>query len=323
MKEKITIVLTTDDEFADLCSVTIASIKENCSFKYIYEIYILETRLSNDNIDKLQKMSNNHVIVKCIDITEYVDFNKIYETDNYKFEMYYRYYAPLILSCKKMIYLDCDIIVVQDIAKLYNENLENKTIGMVKDYTYYIDNTKTDFNSGVLLINTELFEKQKIREKCLELIKNNIYKFPDQTALNIVCKNNIKTLKTKYNYQVSLAYYHRFKKNIRKKVYKNLFLEEPEIIHFSYITKPYNNIYSKYNKFFWQYAKYTKYYNVLIEKYLKDPYEVIRNSPIEDIYIDLTEEGQVGLKKIFEVLIYQLKYWLLYKIKKGKRHDGF
>lgn len=320
MEKIIPIVLACDNNMADMCSVTISSIIANASEKYTYEIYIFHTRLNKENIQNLECMSKRNVKINCIDIKNYIEFNALYETIDYPYEMYYRFYASLILKYEKIIYLDCDTIAIKDVANLYNENLKSNPIGMVIDFTHYVHCSNKDFNSGVMLINTKLFEDLKIREKCIKLLKENTqYQFPDQTAINITCKDNIKVLGTEYNYQVSLANYHKFKKEIKKKKFKKLFLNEPNIIHFSYITKPYKSIYSVYNKQFWQYAKNSPYYMQLISKYLEDPYKVLRTCQIEDIYIEMVEEGKVGLKKIIEVLLYQIRHWFLYKISRGDK----
>lgn len=319
---KIPIVFSTNNDFADLCSTAIWSIIKNRTKNNFYDIYVFYTRLSKVNIEKIEKCDIDNVKIQCLDVSKYINLNDFYEINNYTYEIYYRFYASKILDYEKIIYLDSDIIVVNDIATLYNEDIKDFPIGVVMDFTHYLDNFNFDFNSGVMLINSKKFENLKIREKCIELIKNNKFNFPDQKALNIVCKDNVFFLKPKYNYQVSLAYYHRFKKQIKKDKFKYLFEDEPLVIHFSYITKPYKNIYSKYNKDFWECAKLTEYYDEMVDKFLKDPYEVLRMSPVEDIYIDMTEEGKVGIKKIFEVFLYQIKYWFLYKIRKGKNEKN-
>lgn len=315
MEKIIPIVFACNDKVADICSVSVASIIQNSNKNNTYNIYIFQTRLSIKNVENLEKMSKENVRIKCVDISKYINFGDFYETQEYPFEMYYRLYAPLILDYNKIIYLDCDTIVVDDIAKLYKENIDNEAVGMVTNFDCYLNTKHIDYNSGVILMNCRNFENMQIREKCKDLLKTNRYKFPDQTALNIAAEGRIKTLGPKYNYQVSLAHYHRFKRVTRKRKYRETFAEEPIVIHFSYITKPYNNIYSKYNNNFWRYAKYTPYCEKLVQRYTENSYEVLLNSPVEDIYIDLTESGKVGLRKIFEVLFYQLKYWAAYKFK--------
>lgn len=323
MQSKVPIVLSCNNNYAALCSVAISSIIENATDKNIYNIYVFYTNLKDENIKKLEILSKDNISVKCVNVEEYLDRDVLYETSEYPIEMYYRYYAPLILDYEKIIYLDCDIIVIDDIKKLYDEDTEGKPICMIRDFKYYINEIYTDFNSGVLVFNTKKFEEQKIREKCLNILRNNTnYRFPDQTAINIVCKENIKELKPLYNYQTNLACYTKFKTKICKKKYKEMFKEKPIIIHFTYITKPYKNIYSEYNKYFWKYAKNTLYYNQLINEYIKDPYEVLKKSPIDEMCIEMAREGEAGLRKIFYIFGCQMKYWTLYKLKKFGKKKG-
>lgn len=319
MPKKIPVVFSCDNDYAPLCSVAISSIIDNATAENLYDIYIFHTRLNKENIDKLEMMSKGNICIKCVNVEQYLDFDILYETSKYPIEMYYRYYAPQILEYEKIIYLDCDTIVIEDIAKLYNEDLENKPIAMIRDFTYYTNEIYTDYNSGVLVFNTKEFEEQKIRQKWLDVLKvNTQYRFPDQTAINIVCKENMKELKPMYNYQTSLACYTKFIRKIHKKKYRDLFTQKPIVIHFSYVTKPYKNIYSEYNKCFWQYAKKTPYYNQLVDEYVSDPYKVLKESPIDEMCIDMAREGKAGLKKIFYIFFNQIKYWFLFKIHDNK-----
>lgn len=316
----IPIVFSVNDKFSKFASVAIQSIIENATIGHKYIIYVFYINLSKSNIDKLESQKNQYVEIKCVNINKYIELKNFYEIGDYTYEIYFRYYIPKILKqYDKIIYLDSDIIIVEDIAKLYYEDIGDKPIAAVTDFEHYMNNKNNDFNSGVLVINTKEFERLQIRKKCIELIKLKKYDFPDQDALNEICKNNVYILNPKYNYQVSLAYYHKFKKNIRKRNFKKLFQEQPIIIHFSYITKPIYNIFSKYNNEFWKYAKNTPYITELLEIYLNNQYEVLRNSPVEDICIDLTEEGRFGIRKIMDIFWYQLKYWFLFKIKTDNR----
>lgn len=316
MKE-IPIVYATNDEFAKLCSVSISSIIENSNKKYKYIIYIFHSRLSKKNIDKLKSLSNNNVIIKVINVSKYIPYSVLYEVVNYTYEIYYRLYATKILNYNKIIYLDCDTILLDDIGKLYKENIKT-SIGIIRDYSSYLRKKDYSFNSGVMLLNKELFEKNKVRDKCIELIKQNKYELPDQDALNEVCKNDKTFLNPKYNYQMHMAYNNVFKRKVlRNKKYSDLFKEKPIIIHYSYLTKPYYSIFSEYNNYFWKYAKKTPYYNELVDIYLTNSYSVIRKSPVEEIYLDMIYEGKYGLKKILYILKYELIYYINYK--RGKK----
>lgn len=316
--QKIPIAFSTNNKFAAFTSVAIESIIQNSNINNEYDIYVFHTRLSDSNIKKLESIKAKNVKVECLNITSYINLDDFYETKDYTYEIYYRYYASYILKYDKIIYLDSDIIVIDDIANLFNENIENHSIAAITDFEHYMHPKNLDFNSGVMIINSKRFEENKIREKCIELIKKRKFKLPDQEALNIICKNDTYRLLPKYNFQLGIAYCYKFKKKVKRKKYKKIFFDKQQIIHFTGITKPTNNIFSKYSKEFWQYAKYSPYYETLLNQYLSDPYEVLKQSPVEDIFIELTEEGKVGLRKIIDILLYELKFWFLYKLRRGK-----
>ena len=49
--------------------------------------------------------------------------------------MYYRIEIPnLFKNIKKMIYLDCDVIVNQDLSKILSYDIENYAIGAPDDF---------------------------------------------------------------------------------------------------------------------------------------------------------------------------------------------
>lgn len=316
----IPIVYATNDSTCDLCSVSIASIIENASKSNVYRIYVFYSRLMKKNRAILENMSTSYVVVRCINIKKYVNYDNLYELERYPYEIYYRFYASMILDFEKIIYLDCDTLILEDIAILFAEELECP-IGAVTDYCYYLGGSNY-FNSGVLLINKKLFELEKIREKCLALIKEGTkrYLFPDQDTLNIICKNHRKILNPKFNYQMHVAYLPSFLERKKTKL-KSEFSCAPVIVHYSYLTKPYQSILSSYNQIFWKYARNTEYFDCLVDKYLNNPYEVLQNSFLPEMYLNEVLKGRVGLSKIIKVFLHSIRYWFLFKIR-GEENEN-
>lgn len=312
----IPIIYSANDSAVDLCSVSIASIIANSSKKNEYHIYIFNSRLSKKNIKLLNGMSTNNVKVNCLDVKKYINYNDIYELERYPYEIYYRMYASMILPYNKLIYLDCDTIVLKDISELFDVDL-NKSIGCVADYCCYTGGDYY-FNSGVLLINSLLFEKNEVRKKCLDLLKDKKFKFPDQDSLNIVCKNDHTQLHPKFNYQIHETYVSRFKFRVKIK-YTELFNFTPNIVHFSYLTKPHKSILSIYNKDFWKFAKMSPYYDQLVDFYVNDPYnDVLKKSFLQESYLGEVFNGNVGLSGIFLVFFKSIVFWILFKIRGDK-----
>ena len=174
-------------------------------------------------------------------------------------------------SVKKVIYLDCDTIVLGSLKKLWRlalysnimaavpEPTVNKSIkekaGLYKDGLYY--------NSGVLLINLSLWRKENIKDKLLAYHQSIRSKclFGDQDALNGVLAYRIKLLPPKYNFFSNYKYwsYKELVKNtpeygiITKEEYK-IAAKHPVIIHFAGDERPWNkgclNYYKKaYDKY--------------------------------------------------------------------------
>ena len=115
----------------------------------------------------------------------------------------------LLPDLDRVLYLDCDIIVRQDLAKLWSEtDLGDNYLGAV--YEAAIEGQAERFralgcdpakyfNSGFLLMNLEQMRKEKVSERLLEACRVPYLEFPDQDALNQVCQGRVLPLSPLYN----------------------------------------------------------------------------------------------------------------------------
>ena len=88
----------------------------------------------------------------------------------------------------KFIYLDADTVINRDISLLFDIDLEDNELGVVKDA--YTLNPKY-FNAGVLLVNFNACKKSALFERAREIVNNKRLLYIDQTALNKVCSKRI------------------------------------------------------------------------------------------------------------------------------------
>ena len=134
----------------------------------------------------------------------------IYTDPRYSEAASFRLLLPEILTgYNKVAYIDCDVIIRQDIGKLYEStDLQNFYLGVV--YEAAIENQaerwkaigcnpKAYFNSGFLLMNLDSMRRNKITEKLIEASKVDYLEFPDQDVLNQVCQGHVLPLSPKYN----------------------------------------------------------------------------------------------------------------------------
>ena len=211
-KKTIPIFFSSDDNYVPFLSVAINSMLENASKDYNYDIIVLNSGLTNENIDRIKKYERENVNIIFEDVKPKIE-NIINELslrlrDYYSISIFYRLFIPsLFKQYSKAIYLDADIVLVDDISKLYNENIEGYLVGGVPDEV--VNNSEVFreysvkaldlepenyFNSGVLLMNLDEFRKEKIEEKFLHILEK--YNFdviaPDQDYLNFLCKGKVK-----------------------------------------------------------------------------------------------------------------------------------
>ena len=97
----------------------------------------------------------------------------------------------------RVLWLDCDTVVIKDISELFDIDLEGNYFGAVEEP----GRSKRPFiyhNTGVLLIDLDALRDGKYKQ----LIKlSNGFKmdFPDQDAVNIACQHEIKEISAIYN----------------------------------------------------------------------------------------------------------------------------
>lgn len=267
-KRVIPIFFTVDDTYIPFLSVTLQSIVEKSSDDYHYEIKILYAKLSNESKEKISKYEKNNITIEYVDVSEYFEKvkDKLYTRDYFSMTTYFRLFiASLYTQYNKAIYLDSDIVVLRDIAELYNIDIGENLVGAVPDdiiqknevFQEYVEKVvgvssyKNYFNAGVLVMNLEELRNYHFEEKFVYLLGTVKYAaIQDQDYLNRICKGRVKLIDFGWNIMPSAS--------------SNEIQEESiKLIHYNYQYKPwhYDNI--LYGKYFWDYASRTEYYDEL------------------------------------------------------------
>lgn len=207
--KKINILCATDENYAAYCGVMLTSLLENNRNNFI-SIYIIGDSLSDESKKKYVSLQDYyhteiHIITPPVNL-----FNEcpIRKGDHVSIATYYRIALGEFLpkNIKKIIYLDCDILVNTDLSVLWNFSLEESPCGAVID-SYCYDNQQrlkidsTYFNAGVLLIDVEKFREDCIMQKCFDILQKDPdrIKLHDQDMLNIVIGNKVKLLPVRFN----------------------------------------------------------------------------------------------------------------------------
>lgn len=145
-------------------------------------------------------------------------------------------------SVSRVLYLDTDILVLDNLKPLWETDLDGAVLGAVLDNLDphfksgrpgYEDAPRVPnyFNAGVLFINLDLWRKEKVSEKAMVYMNQHRQTpFMDQDALNVVCDGRWKSLDPRWNFH-----------DCWSRDISNLSLSDrPAIAHFVSIMKPWN-----------------------------------------------------------------------------------
>lgn len=245
-----------------------------------FDIYLIHKEISKEEIEKLDKFIKkaSKDKSKLIDIRVSEIFDRARTTFYYTEEMYYRLlaYKYLPKNIDKILYLDPDILVLNEFDDLYNMDLKDNffaaathsipTVQPANVVRLSISSGYKDienyFNSGILMINLKLARKSEIYEReVLSYIENSKslgLLMPDQDLLNVVFRNKIiKIDEIKYNYDARRYIAYKLKD---KKLDLSYIMENTSFLHFCGKRKPWledNNlsVFASLYMYFWTLAK--------------------------------------------------------------------
>lgn len=100
----------------------------------------------------------------------------------------------------KIIYLDIDVMVLNDISEFYDVDVSEYELGAVLDYMGKFWVAPTYCNAGVLLLNMSKIRQTQLFSKCRERVSKKWMKMPDQSAIH-KCVTYKMYLPTRFNEQ--------------------------------------------------------------------------------------------------------------------------
>ena len=326
----IAIVFSADDNYAPYLGIAINSLLSNADHSYNYDICILDGGISVTNKIKLKEFEKDNISIRFIYIDAYIHEHGLElfaDTLNAHFTLatYFRFFIPEIFAnYNKIIYLDCDVIISDDIAKLYHENIKGKPLAAVKDFEMqrglFISKQKEHglanyltsklnmlnpdkyFQAGVLVLDIPKLKEINFTRQCIEKLKA-VGKplFVDQCILNSLFDGDIHYLDPSWNVEWHLPLVtqdlpHELPYPTYKEYYKSRKI--PKIIHYSGAPKPWRYPHYEWADIWWKYGRTTSFY----EEILCSVQNNIRN------YTNLKKLNRMALKyKILSKITWGIK----------------
>ena len=301
----IPLVFSINDDYVKYILTALTSIIDNIDKDSKLCIYILYKNLSAENKDIISRLEGLYIEINYINLNNVIDmdlqkFLDIRQDYNYiSIETFYRFFIPdLFPNYDKIIYLDADIIVLSDISKLYNLDINDYFLGAVLDINIYFvrqkkfltskginfdkyfeevleKKSKDYFNAGVLLLNLKKIRQNNMVKKLWEYAqKKSPLEFQDQDILNSIFEDKFKYIDLSFNLlKDAKSCEKQLKdKNLKKQIKKSC--KNPVIVHYVGANKPW--IYNKYYTYdysfideWWKYYRKTYFYKKQDEKIFK------------------------------------------------------
>lgn len=303
--KKEAIVFNISAQYQKQVAVILASFLKHCSTKDTYDITILTSDINNETKRIISNLTiEGNISIRFFDPQNFIS-EELPKNSNYPSLVYNKFFlSEIFKSYQYAVFLDSDIIIKDDIAKLTQldciksnpisacrdlsldyfcelyKNLENymkKSVVCTKDYNY--------INTGIMVINIQLFNSLRIKDKLIKCSKELLDPLTaEQDIFNYaLCKHNIPIGYIDNRWNVDL---HPFS-------YKNQYphehywplesyqifvesLKKPAILHFAGPFKPWIDVNHHMAHEFWRHARESPFYeNLMFECRNLNP---IRNS---------------------------------------------
>ena len=261
MNREIPIFFTIDDSYAPFLAVALNSAIKNSDLQRNYKAIVLYQDLGADNISRLQSLQTENFKIELMPIRANMEalddrMSNRLRCDYFTLTIYFRLFIPSMFpQYDKGIYIDSDVVLTDDIAKLFDIDIGENYIGACNDLSIadipplvaYTEkavgvNAKEYINSGVLLMNLKKMRDDDLEGHFLSLL--NKYHFdsiaPDQDYLNAMCNGKIYYLEEKWDTMPNDA---------------KPMLTETSLIHYNLFSKPWCYDGIQYEEQFWNYAQ--------------------------------------------------------------------
>lgn len=335
------------NEYLPYLNVTIQSIINNSAEENNYDIIILCEQISIEDKKKTRSLieGRKNFSIRFISVSAFLNQYNLPVESQYKPIIYARLMLPdLMRNYERVVYIDADVILMDDIAKLYRCDLNDNLLCAVRDTGMlawyhtpgnperrYIDevlklkNPYDYFNSGVIVFNIPLFHKEFSTKFLFEYSTSRFWKWRDQDVFMTLCDGRIGHVEQSWN--VLVPYFRDEVDMLEEgalRVLKEEYLEaleKPRLVHFigngflSLLPAP------RWSEYFWVFAKKTKYYDELIKRAIAfttknecGAAEGTNAYTYRDIVLQQFRQREIG----FRYILKYLKEWGRGKISKKR-----
>lgn len=192
------------------------------------EFHFIDCGLNDSTRAALEDFAAQHSIGLTITALNQNHFSQLPTTRSWSVATYARLMVPyLIPQAQRVLYIDPDAVVVDDLSELWHSDLQGSVVGGVFDRggSRQAGGMRDYINVGVMVMDLIEWRKGKIGEWAIAYSVQKRPRLLDQDAINATCRGHIHLIDRKWN--VMLHEYQRLP-------------DDPRILHWVGPIKPWH-----------------------------------------------------------------------------------
>lgn len=292
-EDAVKVVFSANDLYVPYLSALLQSIKDNSNPARKYDLVVMTDDISSRHQKILcQQIEAENISLRFFDVAYYMRnrSNNLALRGHFRIQTYFRLLLQDILpSWDKVLYLDSDMVVLEDIADLYDVDVDGYLLaavkdadtaglynGFQKDKKQYMDEVlKIEkpyeyFQAGTILFNLEKFRELYTVDQLFDFASSREWQLLDQDVLNYFAQGLVKFVPMKWNVMMDWGGF-RIEKIIgrapRYMVEEYLVAHaDPAICHYAGPDKPWEDPDTDLAEYFWLYARRTPFYEVALKR---------------------------------------------------------
>lgn len=247
MNETIQVVCVGDAAYGQHVGVMLCSLWENTAQPQRVQVTLLDGGLLEKDKSKLCRLAQRYeatLYFECMDRTRFVHLRVDGQVSQ---ATYYRLLIPEVLpdTVHRALYLDGDMVVLDDVGLLWATHLDGRPIGAavnpgftrraelgMPEWAHYV-------NAGVLLMDLDVWRREGIGKRVAEFVSANADRCLawDQDGINALLWSRCQRIHARWNQQTITAHSTGALPELWKGERRDA-LENPGIVHFEGIRKP-------------------------------------------------------------------------------------
>ena len=152
--KEIPIFFTANEQSLPHLDVSLLSIKEHASKRYLYKAYVLHTGISGKKAEEIMRHSSANFQISFL------------RMEDGALSMNPTFLAQAFANLDKALCLECGVVALADVAQLYKIDLGNACFGV-------------DVNQDALCLNLKQIRKQQLAKTEEEELQNQVFVLPE------------------------------------------------------------------------------------------------------------------------------------------------